>query len=143
MVYIKQVLLVGLGGAIGSSLRFIIGGWVQGLAPMSSFPYGTLAVNVIGCLLIGLLGGLAEYRGVLDPMQRAFLIIGVLGGFTTDEDPARSLENQIGWDGHIFYHKEGFADRESTLDLLRRRPHLGRACRRPRWEWPGRDPDCL
>lgn len=81
--YLGQIIIVGLGGFVGSSLRFIISGWVQRLDPVTQFPYGTLAVNVIGCLLIGLLGGLAEYRGVLDPGQRLFLLIGILGGFTT------------------------------------------------------------
>ena len=81
--YIGQILIVGLGGFVGSSLRFVISGWVQRVDPVSQFPYGILTVNVIGCLLIGLLGGLAEFRGVLDPGQRLFLLIGILGGFTT------------------------------------------------------------
>lgn len=61
----------------------MISGWVQRLAVTSVFPYGTLVVNVLGCFLIGILGGLAEYRQVLEPGQRLFLMIGVLGGFTT------------------------------------------------------------
>jgi len=83
MPYVQQVMMVGLGGFVGSALRFMVSGWTQRLAPFSDFPYGTLAVNVIGCLLIGLLGGLAEYRQVLDPGQRLLMVIGVLGGFTT------------------------------------------------------------
>jgi len=43
----------------------------------------TLAVNVLGCLAIGFLGGIAEYRQILEPGQRLFLTVGVLGGFTT------------------------------------------------------------
>lgn len=80
---LKQLLLVGAGGFIGSVFRFLISGWVQRLAVTGVFPYGTLAVNVLGCFLIGILGGLAEYRQVLEPGQRLFLMIGVLGGFTT------------------------------------------------------------
>ena len=76
-------MIVGAGGFIGSALRFVISGWSQRLAVASVFPYGTLVVNVLGCLLIGILGGLAEYRQVLEPGQRLFLMIGVLGGFTT------------------------------------------------------------
>ena len=76
-------MLVGAGGFVGSALRFVISGWTQRLAATGGFPFGTLAVNVLGCLLIGLLGGLAEYRQVLEPWQRLFLMIGVLGGFTT------------------------------------------------------------
>ena len=82
-VYFSQLLIVGAGGFIGSVLRFMIGGWAQRLAAAGVFPYGTLVVNVIGCLLIGFLGGLAEYRQALEPGQRLFLMIGVLGGFTT------------------------------------------------------------
>jgi CrcB protein len=81
--YVYQVALVGLGGFVGSSLRFMLSGWVHNVLPFSGFPYGTLAVNVLGCLAIGVLGGLAELRQVLDPGQRLFLLIGVLGGFTT------------------------------------------------------------
>jgi CrcB protein len=78
-----QLMLVGAGGFVGSALRFVISGWAQRLAATGGFPYGTLAVNVLGCLLIGLLGGLAEYRQVLTPGQRLFLMVGILGGFTT------------------------------------------------------------
>ncbi len=81
--YLGQILIVGAGGFIGSSLRFVIGGAVHRLEMFATFPLGTLVVNVMGCLLIGFLGGLAEIRGVLDPGQRLFLLIGVLGGFTT------------------------------------------------------------
>jgi CrcB protein len=49
----------------------------------ASFPFGTLAVNVAGCFLIGGLSELAEARAYLAPETRAFLIIGLLGGFTT------------------------------------------------------------
>jgi CrcB protein len=78
-----NVLWVGAGGFIGSSLRYLVSGWVQRLAVFGTFPWGTLAVNGLGCLALGLLGGLAEARQVLGPAHRAFLFIGVLGGFTT------------------------------------------------------------
>jgi CrcB protein len=81
--YLGQILLVGLGGFVGSSLRFMLGDWVNRSTSLSAFPWGTLAVNVLGCLLIGVLGGLAESRQVLEPWQRLFLMVGVLGGFTT------------------------------------------------------------
>ena len=47
------------------------------------FPYGTLAVNALGCFLIGLIAGFADARQPLTPETQAFLIVGVLGGFTT------------------------------------------------------------
>jgi len=80
---VKNLLLVGAGGFLGSVLRYVAGGAVQAAARHVPFPWGTLAVNAAGCLLIGLLGGLAETRHVLGPEQRLFLITGFLGGFTT------------------------------------------------------------
>lgn len=70
--------LVALGGAIGSVSRYLLAGLVQ-RASGSLFPFGTLAVNLLGCLLIGLLAPLVGLRSTL----RLFLLIGVLGGFTT------------------------------------------------------------
>jgi len=78
-----QVFLVGAGGFLGAILRYFVGGWVHGILDNASFPYGTLVVNVSGCLVIGFLSGLAESRSVLGPEARLFLFIGVLGGFTT------------------------------------------------------------
>ena len=77
------VLLVGLGGAVGAIMRYLMGGWVHALLGSSSFPYGTLAVNVLGCLLIGVLMGVAETRQALSAEARALLMVGILGGFTT------------------------------------------------------------
>ena len=77
------VLLVGTGGFLGSIARYLLSGWVQRIAQDSWFPYGTMTVNITGCLVIGLLAGLAESRGILSPNYRAFLLVGVLGGFTT------------------------------------------------------------
>jgi len=51
--------------------------------PFAALPYGTCAVNIIGCLAIGCLAGLTDFRQLLGPSQRVFLMIGVLGGFTT------------------------------------------------------------
>ena len=77
------VLLVGTGGFLGSIARYLLSGWVQRLVQDSWFPYGTMTVNIAGCLVIGTLAGLAESRGILSPNSRAFLLVGVLGGFTT------------------------------------------------------------
>ena len=74
---------MGLGGFIGAILRYAIGGWAQRLAVDSPFPYGTLTVNIAGCLLIGLLAGLVEIRNVFSPDTRLLLLTGVLGAFTT------------------------------------------------------------
>lgn len=79
----KQILLVGLGGAFGSIARYLIGGAMLHRFPNLKFPLGTFTVNILGCLAIGLLAGLAEKRGVLSAEARLFLITGVCGGFTT------------------------------------------------------------
>jgi CrcB protein len=79
---VLKILLVGLGGFVGSVARYGLGGFVQNRAG-ATFPFGTLAVNVLGCFVIGGLSELAETRGILTPETRAFLVIGVLGGFTT------------------------------------------------------------
>lgn len=78
-----RILFVGLGGFIGSIARFLLGGLIQQTTRSESFPYGTLAVNVIGCLLIGFLAELADTRGLFSADSRAFIFIGLLGGFTT------------------------------------------------------------
>ena len=78
-----QFLLVGTGGFVGAALRYAVSGLVHRAIPFSGFPYGTLVVNLVGCLTIGLLTGLAESRQVMGPELRIFLFIGLLGGFTT------------------------------------------------------------
>ncbi|MBX3739366.1 MAG: fluoride efflux transporter CrcB [Akkermansiaceae bacterium] len=79
----KQVLLVGLGGAIGSIARWMLGGAILHRLPNLKFPLGTFAVNILGCLLIGIIAGLAERRGVFSSDARLFLMTGLCGGFTT------------------------------------------------------------
>lgn len=76
-------IVVGAGGFLGSVARYAVGGLAQRLAPEALFPWGTLAVNVIGCLLIGFAVSLGETKGWLGPGGRAFLLVGLLGGFTT------------------------------------------------------------
>lgn len=78
-----KVLLIGMGGFIGAILRYVVGGAIQGLSKSALFPIGTLGVNVIGCLLIGFLSYLVEYRAMFSVEARVFLMIGLLGAFTT------------------------------------------------------------
>ena len=73
----------GIGGFIGSTLRYAVGGLVQNWSHSIYFPYGTLVVNLIGCLAIGFFSQLAETRGVFTAELRTLIFIGVLGGFTT------------------------------------------------------------
>ncbi len=75
-------LLIAVGGALGSVARYALGGFVHRYTP-ASFPYGTFVVNAIGGLVFGVTAGVFEERAVGGPAARAFLLIGVLGGFTT------------------------------------------------------------
>lgn len=77
------VLLAGIGGFIGSSLRYLINTWVYNLFDYPTFPYGTMFVNITGCLIIGFLSGVAESREIFTPELRIFVFIGILGGYTT------------------------------------------------------------
>ncbi len=77
------LLLVGIGGLLGASMRYLAAAWVQNAVAGAGFPYGTLAVNAAGCLLIGLIVGFFEARQPLSSEAQAFAIVGVLGGFTT------------------------------------------------------------
>ena len=78
-----KLFLAGIGGFIGSALRYSVSGLVQGWSRSIDFPYGTLAVNLIGCLAIGFLSQLAESRGYFTAEARTLVFIGILGGFTT------------------------------------------------------------
>jgi CrcB protein len=75
-------LLIAGGGALGTVLRYAIQGWVQRAAG-SSFPAGTLAVNVLGCLIIGFLTALFTGPFLIREEYRIGLTVGILGGFTT------------------------------------------------------------
>ena len=74
-------LLVVIGGGVGSLLRYLLSGWVQNQA-RAVFPFGTLAVNLLGCACIGVLGAALDGRVLIRPEYRLFLMVGVLGGFT-------------------------------------------------------------
>ncbi len=78
----KQALLVAAGGAIGSLARWGLSGLVQRWS-RSTFPWGTFAVNALGSFAIGLVAAIALERALVSPNGRLFLIVGVLGGFTT------------------------------------------------------------
>ena len=77
------MLAVGFGGFFGCVARYLTGVLIIRLFDAPVFPYATLIVNVVGCFLIGLLGGLAEHTQLISPQMQLFLMLGVLGGFTT------------------------------------------------------------
>lgn len=73
---------IALGSAIGGMLRYLLGGWIQRAAG-HGFPLGTLVINVSGSLALGLLLRWASHPPTLNPDLRAFLTVGLCGGFTT------------------------------------------------------------
>jgi fluoride exporter len=79
----SSIILVGVGSFVGGILRYGLNTWVHRVLGSPWFPFGTLAVNVIGCLVIGFLTGLAESWTALSSETRLFVFVGVLGGFTT------------------------------------------------------------
>ena len=79
---IRNLLLVGLGGGIGTIGRYLVQKWVNGVY-QQSFPLATFLINITGCFLIGVLYALAEKSNVLSPQSRLLLITGLCGGFTT------------------------------------------------------------
>jgi fluoride exporter len=78
-----EIILVGIGSFLGGALRYVISIWIYRVLDSPWFPYGTLTVNVLGCLIIGFLAGLAENRAAFTSDIRLFVFVGVLGGFTT------------------------------------------------------------
>lgn len=77
----KIILAIGTGSFIGGISRYLLSQFIQTKFP-STFPFGTLGVNILGCLLIGLVFGLSD-KGNMTPDWRLFLATGLIGGFTT------------------------------------------------------------
>ena len=77
-----NLLLVAIGGAIGSAARYLLTAFVLRVSG-SLFPFGTFAVNLLGCIVFGLIAGAADQRVPMTSAARAFVLAGVLGGFTT------------------------------------------------------------
>ena len=78
----RLLLLIGIGGFIGSVARYLLQQFIYRFYP-ASFPVGTLSVNLLGCLLIGIFYALSEKGNLLSPEWRMFLTTGLCGGFTT------------------------------------------------------------
>ena len=78
-----RLCIIGAGGFTGSVLRYLVSGWVQDRSGSIIFPFGTLAVNMLGCFFIGLLTFLVESRALFSVETRSFILIGLLGAFTT------------------------------------------------------------
>lgn len=77
-----RYLFIGLGGFLGAIVRYIVGGYVYNLTG-AQFPWGTLAVNVSGCFLLGFFYTVSTDRFLIDPTLRAAVSIGFIGAYTT------------------------------------------------------------
>jgi len=78
----RLLIIIGIGGFLGSVTRYLLTNFVNNYLS-SNFPYGTLAVNILGCFLIGIFVGLFDRGNILSPEWRLFLATGFCGGFTT------------------------------------------------------------
>jgi len=76
------LLIIAFGGALGTVARYVLSTVVLRTTG-TLFPLGTFVVNMVGCVVFGLIAGAAEQRVPLAPEMRRFLLVGVLGGFTT------------------------------------------------------------
>jgi len=78
----RELLLVFIGGGLGSVARFSLGKWINAFHN-HHFPFGTLAVNITACFVLGLIIGLADHRQIISPAARVFWTVGFCGGFST------------------------------------------------------------
>ena len=83
MLGLKQLIIVAVGGAVGSMLRYKLGGFALHHTQTWNFPVSTFSINVAGCLAIGVLAALVEHHDLFSPSVRLLLFTGLLGGFTT------------------------------------------------------------
>lgn len=96
----RALLLVGMGGALGSMARYLCQRWMAEYYP-HAFPFGTFAVNLSGCLLIGLFWSLTLKGGGQLDTWKLFLMTGICGGFTTfphSRSKALVFSAKTGWD---------------------------------------------
>lgn len=82
MILFQELMAVILGGALGSVLRFLLSRSVNEILP-KNYPWGIWVVNLLGCLLIGVVAALFMHKFVTSVFSRTFVMVGVLGGFTT------------------------------------------------------------
>jgi CrcB protein len=107
---LKSIMIVGFGGFIGTVARFLVSRYFQ-VNLTSVFPWSTLIVNIVGCLLIGIIYGISEKGNFMSPEVRLFLTVGICGGFTTFStfsNDAFLLLRQEEWIRFAFYTSLSF-----------------------------------
>ena len=97
----KGVFIVGIGGFIGTVARYLLSQFIQKYFN-TAFPLGTLIINILGCLIIGLLFGMFERGSLISSELRLFLTVGFCGGFTTFSTFSNDSVNLIN-DGELLY----------------------------------------
>lgn len=110
----KIILAIGTGSFIGGVFRYLLSQFIQ-TKFLSTFPFGTLTVNVIGCFLIGLVFGLSD-RGNLSVEWRLFVATGLLGGFTTFS--AFSMETVSLLREGLFWHATAYVIASVLVGLV-------------------------
>lgn len=97
----NNILIIGIGGFLGAVARYLLGGTVQNFARGSSFPWGTLIVNVAGCFLFGALSGFLGSRVHVNHAINSLIFVGFLGAFTTfstfSNDTVTLLNSGTNW----------------------------------------------
>ncbi len=99
---VKDFLIVATGSFFGGGLRFLVSKWTQDFVS-SSFPLGTMCVNVIGCLIIGFISGMPINSNIMSPSMRLMLTTGFCGGFTTFSTFINENNNLINNDSYLYF----------------------------------------
>ncbi|WP_290158954.1 fluoride efflux transporter CrcB [uncultured Duncaniella sp.] len=113
---LKTLLCIAAGSGLGGVARYLVGRWVQSLSGAALFPWGTFAVNVAGCFIIGLIYGAIDHGTNIPQDVKIFLTVGFCGGFTTFSTFIH--ENYMLFDSSEFPALALYAGASFTVGLL-------------------------